>query len=74
MQDRVLNVLAQHAKKPGAPAPDESLFDAGILDSFALADFVEGIEKEFGLKVPDADVTPRKFETVEKIVAYLENQ
>ena len=32
---------------------------------------IAGLEKEFGLKIPDSDVNPRKFESVERIEAYL---
>jgi acyl carrier protein len=72
MNDRILRVLALVAKKPGTPEPDESLFDSGYLDSFTLADFVEALEAEFAVKVPNSDLTPRKFETVEKVANYLE--
>lgn len=72
MSERIVNVLVKHAKKAGKPAFDEDLFDSGYLDSFALADFVAGLEEEFGIKVPDRDLTPRKFSTVEGIAGYLE--
>jgi acyl carrier protein len=49
------------------------LFDSGYLDSFALADLVAALEKEFGVKIPDSDLNPRKFETVERIESYLES-
>jgi D-alanine--poly(phosphoribitol) ligase subunit 2 len=54
--------------------PNESLFDSGILDSFALADVVAGLEKQFSINVPDSDLTPRKFQSISRIVAYIENQ
>ena len=54
--------------------PSESLFDSGILDSFALADVVAGLEKQFSINVPDSDLTPRKFQSISRIVAYIENQ
>lgn len=50
---------------------DESLFDSGVLDSFGLQDMVSELEKVFGLKIPDSDLTPRKFESIERIEAYL---
>ena len=58
----------------GKPAPDdeqESLFESGLLDSFALPDLVSAIEKEFGLKVPDSDLNPRKFDSIARMDAYL---
>ena len=54
--------------------PNESLFDSGILDSFALTDVVTTLEKQFSISVPDSDLTPRKFQSISRIVAYIENQ
>ena len=53
------------------PEPDESLFDSGYLDSFALADMVTEIEKEFGVRIPESDLTPRTFDTISRIENYL---
>jgi acyl carrier protein len=33
-------------------------------------DAVAGLEEAFGVKVPDADLTPRRFETLAKIETY----
>jgi acyl carrier protein len=47
------------------------LFESGLLDSFSLADLVAELEREFSVKIPDSDLKPRKFDTVERIAAYL---
>ena len=55
-----------------APADEaESLFESGLLDSFALPDLVSAIEKEFSIKVPDSDLNPRKFDSIARMDAYL---
>lgn len=72
IQERIQGVVEQVAQKPAPSDPDESLFDSGILDSFALPDMVSAIEKEFGITVPDADLNPRKFDSVSCIVRYVE--
>lgn len=59
-------------KRDVAPETAESLFDSGYLDSFALTDMVTEIEREFRVSVPDADLTPRRFDTVERIAEYLD--
>jgi len=64
-------------KVAGKPAPsddDESLFESGLLDSFALPDLVGAIEEEFGLKIPDSDLNPRKFDSVGRIDEYIGNR
>ena len=73
-QNRILKIVQTAAKRPVSPEPDESLFDSGLLDSFALTDLVSGIEAEFGITIPDRDLNPRKFDSINRIVEYLENQ
>ena len=70
-QARILNIVRQAAGKPVNPAPGESLFESGLLDSFSLTDLVSGLEAEFKISVPDSDLNPRKFDTIERIEAYL---
>jgi acyl carrier protein len=73
-QARIIELIRIVAKKDITPAADESLFESGLLDSFALTDLVAAIEKEFGLTIPDSDLSPRKFETLERIEAYLDSR
>ena len=71
---RILKVLQSVANKPVSPGADESLFTSGLLDSFALADFVSGLEQEFSVSIPDSDLSARKFDTINKVAAYLSNK
>ncbi len=50
---------------------EDSLFESGVLDSFALPDLVTGLEQEFSFKVPDSDLNPRKFDSIARIEAYV---
>lgn len=68
----ILKVLQATAGKPITPDDDESLFGSGLLDSFALPDFVSGLEAEFGVTIPDSDLSARKFDTIDKVDSYLE--
>ena len=68
---RILKVLESVANKPVNPGKDESLFTSGLLDSFALADFVSGLEQEFSVSIPDSDLSARRFDTINKVAAYL---
>jgi len=72
MRPGIIKVLQTVAGEPLDPAPDESLFASGMLDSFALTDFISGLETEFGVTIPDSDFSARKFDTVEKVEQYLE--
>ena len=71
----VLRKLIQEvAGKPAPADEDESLFESGLLDSFALPDLVSAIEKAFSIKVPDADLNPRKFDSIFRIESYLDSK
>jgi acyl carrier protein len=71
-QARITEIVERLSGKPLAIGPDESLFESGVLDSFALPDMVGALEREFAIRIPDADLTPRKFDSIERIVAYIE--
>lgn len=69
--DRVLKVLQGVTTQPLPGDADESLFESGLLDSFALPDLVSALEQEFKIKVPDSDLTPRKFDSISRIESYI---
>ncbi len=71
---RIIEIIQSVSKKEVSPAPEESLFDSGLLDSFALPDMVSALEKAFGMEIPDSDLNPRKFDSVERIESYLESR
>jgi acyl carrier protein len=72
IQPRLRAIVQRIAEKPVPDDPEESLFESGLLDSFALTDVVGALEDEFGIKVPDADLTPRKFDSIARMEAYIE--
>ena len=71
-QQKIVEIVQRVSKNDVAPDPEESLFDSGYLDSFALTDMVTEIEQEFGISIPDADLTPRRFDSVARIESYIE--
>lgn len=76
-ESRIAKLRSLVEEVSGKPAPedvDESLFESGLLDSFALPDLVSAIEKAFSIKVPDADLNPRKFDSIARIDAYLSSK
>src|ERR1700724_3421726 len=62
-QAGILKVIHAVADIPNDPAPDESLFDSGTLDSFPLPDLHTGLEQESDVKIPDADLVPERSTT-----------
>jgi acyl carrier protein len=70
-RQRLRTLVQEVAGKPAPEDETESLFESGLLDSFALPDLVSAIEKEFALKVPDSDLNPRKFDSIARMDDYL---
>ena len=71
-QAKVIEIIRRVTGKAVEIDPEESLFDSGVLDSFALTDVIAAVEKEFSINVPDKDLTPRKFNSISRIVSYIE--
>jgi acyl carrier protein len=68
---QIRKVIAVVAKRPVDVDLDESLFESGFLDSFALVTLVSGLENEFGIKIPDSDLIPQRFDSISRIDRYL---
>ncbi len=73
-QTKIVAILRKVAGKPIDPSPEESLFASGLLDSFTLADVLTALESEFSIRIPDSDATPRKFDSIARIQAYLQSR
>jgi acyl carrier protein len=69
----VINFLNDNAASVGVGEPDATLdlFASGTLDSFALVDFVTVLEEHCGIRIPDAEVIPANFRTIEAIERYV---
>lgn len=48
---------------------DEGIITSGLMDSFALAEFGVYVEQEFGVYIPDPDLTVAKMNTLNQMVA-----
>ena len=73
-QEQITEIIRKISKKDITPDPDESLFDSGLLDSFALPDVLSELEKTFSIKIPDSDLNPRKFDSISRIESYVESR
>lgn len=71
-----IDFVNENAESNGANDPGrvDDLFKMGALDSFALVDFVTVLEEHCGIQVPDADVSPANFRTIEVIERYVESR
>ena len=71
IQQRLRSVVQSVSNQSIPEDPEESLFESGLLDSNNLVDVVSAIEAEFSIKVPDADLTPRKFDSLARMESYV---
>lgn len=62
---------AAQSSRVKMPSEKESLFTAGVLDSFSLVDFVTFLENEFNIKVDDNKLRPENFDTMQKVEQFL---
>lgn len=47
----------------------EGIVTSGLMDSFSLAEFAVYVESEFGVYIPDSDLTVAKIDTLDQMVA-----
>lgn len=71
-EERISTILKEVSGKTSLPDREDSLFESGYLDSFALPDMVGALENEFNIRIPDTDLSPRKFDSIARIESYVE--
>lgn len=54
--------------------PSDSLWQEKVLDSITIVELVVELESEFGIKIPFNEIVEENFETVERIVNYLNSK
>jgi acyl carrier protein len=73
-RSKIVAIIRQVSGEAVDPSPEQSLFESGLLDSFTLTDLVAELEKQFSVRIPDSDLTPRRFDSVERIETYLQGR
>ena len=75
IEEQLVAHLTESAKKRGKPldAIDKNrpFFEAGVLDSLSLLDFVAFVEKQFGTEVASRDIVPENFGTLRSVSEYV---
>lgn len=49
----------------------ESLLEAGVIDSMAMVDLIAHLEKTYAITIDEDDMVPENFDSVEAIVTYV---
>lgn len=77
VETSVRDFLREHAiLAPDNPvvSSDESLLDSGILDSASIFQLVGFLEERFNFVIPDEDLVPDNFETIDSIAAFVRSR
>ncbi|MBC7226318.1 MAG: acyl carrier protein [Thermoflexales bacterium] len=51
---------------------DVSFLEEGIVDSTGVLELVMFVEETFGIEVPDEEILPENFDSVERLTRYVE--
>lgn len=54
-----------------APNDDESLIDAGLIDSMGILELVAFLETRFALAVADSEIVPANMDSIRAIASYV---
>jgi len=59
---------------PAALSDDDSLLDAGIIDSTGVLDLIGFIEAQFGITVSDDELVPENLDSIARLSAFVERR
>lgn len=59
---------------PAALDDDTSLIDNGVIDSLGIVKLVLFLEREFGIKVRDEELSPATFDSISSIASFVESK
>jgi len=50
---------------------EQSLVEAGVIDSTGVLELIGYVEETYGLEVPDADLLPENFDSLANVASYV---
>jgi len=53
---------------------EDSLLDAGVIDSLGILDLVGFLEETFGIQASDEDLNPENFDSIATLVRFVESK
>lgn len=72
MKERLIAFLEEKANLPGNRIEDDTpLLSGSIIDSFALVDVIQFVEREASLRVGPMDVGLHNFDSVRRILEFV---
>ena len=67
-------ILSVHlpGENPDMLSNEDDLLDMGILDSMAIMQLVDYLEKHYGITVPTEEIDPANFESINALTAFID--
>ena len=59
---------------PSTLKDEQSLLDAGIIDSTGVLEIVQFLESDFGIKVEDTEIIPENVDSIVRIAAFIDRK
>jgi len=50
---------------------DDSLLEAGVIDSLGVLELIDFLERRYGVRVPDAEVLPENLDSIDNVTRYV---
>ena len=70
-KDALMEYLVSHAQvDPSAIEDSTELFSSGLVDSFAMVDLLQFLEKQTGSRMGPEDISLDNLDSVERILAF----
>ena len=70
-RDALIEYLVAHAQvEPGAVEDTTELFSSGLVDSFAMVDLLQFLEKHTGTRMGPEDISLDNLDSVQRILAF----
>jgi len=69
----ILNEIAGGLGKKSLD-PDENLLEQGIIDSLGLMKLVVYMEEHFDMEVPDEEIVPENFQSLNSVATFIKQQ
>jgi hypothetical protein len=56
------------------PGGGESLMETDVIDSTGVLELIEFLEREFGIRVEDAETVPENLDGIDRVVAFVQRK
>ena len=76
MKDTIREYLIKHGAAIDVEdlTDNESLLEAGVIDSASMVDLIAFLERDYGIIIDEDDMMPENFDSIDAITAYINSK